>query len=76
MVVAVGVSPWLVSSWRMSHFGKKPVRGGSPASESKVSMRAVFSVGAFVHIIIIICKFRVLVVFRVRNTAAVNIVYR
>ena len=74
MIVAVGVSSWLVSSWRMSHFGRKPVRGGSPASESRVSMRVVLSTGAFVHAIVIVCRFMVLVVFRVRNTVVVRMV--
>ena len=39
-------------------------------------MRAVFSTGAFVREVIIVDSFRVLVVFRVRDTVVVIRVYR
>ena len=46
MIVAVEVISYLVNFWKMSHFGRKPISGGSPARESKVSMRVVLSMGA------------------------------
>lgn len=74
--MAVVVISCLVSSWMISHLGRKPVSGGSPARESRANMRVVLSVGVFVHAVITIDKFRALVVFRVRNTVAVIRVYR
>lgn len=74
--MAVVVISCLVSSWIISHLGRKPVSGGSPARESRANMRVVLSVGVFVHAVITIDKFRALVVFRVRNTVAVIRVYR
>jgi len=35
--VAVSGRPCLVNSWRISHFGAKPVRGGRPPSERRTS---------------------------------------
>lgn len=55
----------------MSHLGKKPVSGGRPASESRVIINVVFSMGVFVHEVIIVVSFSVLVVLRVRNTVVV-----
>lgn len=55
----------------ISHFGRNPVSGGSPARESSVNMRVAFSIGVFVHEVIIVDSFRDLVVFRVRKTVAV-----
>lgn len=69
--MAVVVISCLVSSWIISHLGRKPVSGGRPAKESRASMRVALSVGVFVHAVITIGRFRALVVFRVRNTAAV-----
>lgn len=43
----------LVSSWIINHFGVNPVSGGSPASDIRVSIIMVFSVGSFVHDVII-----------------------
>lgn len=74
--MAVVVISCLVSSWMISHLGRKPVSGGSPARESRANMRVVLSVGVFVHAVITIDKFRALVVFMVRNTVAVIRVYR
>lgn len=71
MVVAVGVISCLVSSWRVSHFGRNPVSGGRPAKESSVSIRVAFNAGVFAQEIIIVESFVVLVVLRERNTAAV-----
>lgn len=76
MIVAAVVISCLVNSWMMSHLGKNPVRGGSPASDSKVSMRVALSMGVFVHEVIIVDSFTVLIVFRVRKTAVVVREYR
>ena len=71
MVVAVAVISCLVSSWMMSHLGRKPVNGGRPARESRASIRVAFSTGAFVHEVIIVDSFRTLVVLRVIKIVAV-----
>lgn len=76
MIVAVAVISCLVSSWMISHLGKKPVNGGSPARESRANIRVVLSVGVFVHAVITIDRFRALVVFKVRNTVVVIREYR
>lgn len=65
-----------VSSWIMSHFGRKPVRGGRPARESRVSRSVAFRVGVFVQEVIRVDSFRVLIEWKVRNTAAVINEYR
>lgn len=51
----------------ISHFGRKPVSGGRPASDSRVSMRVVFNIGALVHEVNSVGSFSVLVVFIVRK---------
>lgn len=76
MIVAVGVISCLVNSWMISHLGRKPVKGGSPASDNNASIRVAFSMGVFVHEIIIVDIFVVLVVLRVRNTVAVITEYK
>lgn len=60
----------------MSHFGRKPVRGGRPANERRVSMRVALSMGIFAHEVIIVDSFMTLVVFRLRNTVAVITEYK
>ena len=74
--MAVVAISCLVSSWMMSHLGRKPVSGGSPARESRTSMRVAFSVGDFVQDVISVVSFRVLVELRVRNTAVVVRTYK
>lgn len=76
MIVAAGAMSCLVSSWIISHLGRKPVRGGRPASESRVSISIAFSAGALVHAVIRVDSFVVLVEFRVRKTAVVIRAYR
>lgn len=76
MTVAMVVISCLVSSWMMSHLGRKPVSGGSPARERSVNIKVAFSMGVFVHDVIIVVSFRVLVVLSVRNTAVVIKEYR
>ena len=76
MIVAAVVRSCLVSSWMMSHLGRKPVSGGSPARDSRVNMKVAFRVGIFVHEVIIVDSFRALVLVRVRNTVVVIREYR
>lgn len=71
MIVAAGVISCLASSWIMSHFGRKPVNGGRPASESRVNIIVAFSTGIFVQDVISVDNLRALRVLRVRNTVAV-----
>lgn len=71
MIVAAVVISCLVSSWMISHLGRKPVSGGSPARESRANISVAFSVGVFVHEVIIVESFKVLVELRVRNTVVV-----
>ena len=66
----------LVSSWMMSHFGRNPVIGGSPARESRVSRSIAFREGIFVQAVIKVDSFDTFIEFRVRNTAAVIRAYR
>lgn len=47
--MAVDARPWLVSSWRMSHLGIKPVRGGRPPKERKIRGARDMRAGAFVQ---------------------------
>lgn len=47
--MAVGASSCLVSSWRISHFGIKPVNGGRPPKDSRMRGVRDVSAGVFVH---------------------------
>ena len=48
-MVAVGARSCLVSSCRISHFGMKPVSGGSPPRERRIRGVREVSIGAFVQ---------------------------
>lgn len=74
--MAAGAMSCLVSSWMMSHLGRNPVSGGSPASESRVNSNMVFSAGALVHVVIRVDSFRALIEFKVRKTVEVISAYR
>lgn len=60
----------------MSHLGRNPVRGGSPASESRVRSSIAFSDGILVHAVIRVDSFRTFIEFMVRNTVVVISAYR
>lgn len=60
----------------INHFGRKPVSGGRPARERRVNMRVAFSIGVFVHEVIIVDSLRTLIVFKLKNTVAVISEYR
>lgn len=76
MIVAVGAISCLVSSWIMSHLGRKPVRGGRPARDRRDNIRVALSAGVFVQVVISVDSFRVLIEFSIRNTAVVIRVYK
>lgn len=76
MIIAAGAIPCLVSSSIISHFGRKPVKGGRPAKDNRVSRKIELSEGDFVHVVISVVSFRTFIEFRVRNTAAVIREYR
>lgn len=76
MIMAVVDISCLVSSWIMSHFGKKPVSGGRPARDSSANIKDAFSAGVFVQEVIIVGSFNELVVLRVRKMVAVIMEYR
>lgn len=48
-MVAVRGRSCLVSSWRISHFGIKPVRGGSPPRDRRIRGVRDVIVGNFAH---------------------------
>lgn len=48
-MVAVRGRSCLANSWRMSHFGAKPVKGGRPPSESRISGAKPVRAGALAH---------------------------
>lgn len=76
MITAVTVISCLVSSWRINHFGMNPVSGGRPAKDNRASIRVALRTGVFVQEVIIVESFRVLVVLRDKNTAAVIRTYK
>lgn len=76
MSVAAGAMSCLVSSWMISHLGRNPVKGGSPARESRVRSSIVFRDGALVHAVNRVDNFSTLVVFRVRKMAVVITAYK
>lgn len=76
MSVAARAMSCLVSSWMISHLGRNPVRGGSPARERRVKSSIAFRGGVLVHAVIRAGRFSTLIAFRVRKTAVVIIAYR
>ena len=61
----------LVSSWIMSHFGIKPVNGGSPPSESKTKGVRAVSIGALDQEVARALRFVALFSLNVRNVEKV-----
>lgn len=60
----------------ISHLGRNPVRGGSPARDSRVRSSIAFREGVLVHAVIRVDSFSTFIVFRVRKTAVVITIYR
>lgn len=50
MIVGRIILLFFVNSWMIIHLGKKPVRGGSPPSDSKVASVVVVINGILFHI--------------------------
>lgn len=48
--MAVRGRPCLVSSWRISHFGANPVRGGRPPSERRIKVARYARTGVCAHV--------------------------
>jgi len=48
-MVARGARPCFVSSCKINHFGKKPVRGGSPPREKSRRGESAVRAGALAH---------------------------
>lgn len=69
----MGASSCLVSSWRISHFGIKPVSGGRPPSESRTRGVRVVSAGAFAQEVASILMFVDLFSLNTRNVEDVMI---
>lgn len=64
----------LVISWRISHLGMKPVRGGSPPRERRVNMNIIVSSGDLVEEMAIELIFVTLLVLSNRNSDDVIII--
>lgn len=47
--MAVGARSCLVSSCRISHFGRKPVRGGRPPRDRRIRGRSIVRAGVLAH---------------------------
>lgn len=58
----------------MSHLGRNPVRGGSPARDSSVNSSIAFNEGILVHAVIRVERFFTLIEFIVKKTADVIMV--
>ena len=50
-MVAVSGRSCLASSWRISHFGAKPVKGGRPPSERRMRGAKPVRAGALAHVV-------------------------
>lgn len=60
----------------ISHLGRKPIKGGRPARERRVSMRVALSMGVFVHDVISVDNFVMWDVLRERKMVEVRRVYK
>lgn len=74
--VADSGSPCFVSSWRISHLGIKPERGGRPPRESRTRVVSAARAGALVHEVARVLMVSELFVFSARNAEEVMIIYR
>lgn len=73
--MAAGAKSCLVSSWRISHFGINPVRGGSPPSERRIRGVRAVRAGAFVQEVASMLILVDLFSLKVRNAEVVIIRY-
>lgn len=65
-----------VSSCRISHFGMKPVSGGSPPRDRRIRGIRVEMMGALAHEIVRVPIVVVLFIMKTRNVEDVIIMYR
>jgi len=70
-MVAVRGRSCLVSSWRMSHFGAKPVRGGRPPNERRMRGARPVRAGALAHAVARVLMFVEPEALNVRNAEEV-----
>lgn len=75
-MVAVSGSPCLVNSCRMSHFGMKPVKGGSPPRDSSSRGTRAVRTGTFDHEVAKELMVVALFSLKVRNVAEVIVIYK
>ena len=73
--MAAGARSCLVSSWRISHFGMKPVSGGSPPSDRRMRGVRDVSAGAFAQEVASILMLVALLSLNTRNVDDVIIRY-
>lgn len=76
MIDAVRGRFCLVSSWRMSHLGIKPVSGGRPPRESSVIIAIVVIMGVFDQVRVSVLSFVEVTFLNVRKVAVVIAMYR
>ena len=70
-MVAVRGRPCLVSSWRISHFGAKPVKGGRPPSDRRIRGARPVRAGALAHAVARVLMFVEPEALNVRNAEEV-----
>lgn len=63
----------LVNSWRISHFGIKPVRGGSPPNERRTKGVRAVRTGVFAQEVARVLMFVEAFSLKIRNVAVVII---
>lgn len=71
----MGARACLVNSWRMSHFGMKPVNGGRPPRDNKIRGVRVVSAGVFAQEVASILMLVDLFSLNTRNVEDVMIRY-
>lgn len=75
IIVAIGAISCLINSSRISHFGIKPDRGGSPPSDSKEVNRTVDISGFFIIEGAMEFILVELMLMNIRNIEVVKIIY-
>ena len=74
-MVAVGINPWLVTSWRINHLGMKPVSGGRPPRERRIKQAIAARAGDLVQEEASVTVLVASMLLRVRKAAAVITIY-
>lgn len=68
-------SSCLVSSWRISHFGANPVRGGRPPRESRIRGAMAVITGAFAQEVASVLMVVALFSLNIRKADSVIVIY-